>query len=97
MKQNYDGGLVLLDDYARTMSIIRSGIPMQNVIYIGNKPYWEESLQNPDKYARWIVMQKDDAVWTSLINDKVIEGRLYATFQKVYTSPEILIFRRQEK
>ncbi len=97
MKQHYDGGLVLLDDYARTMSIIRAGIPMQNVIYIGNKPYWEESLQDPAKYAVWIVMQKDDAVWTSLINDKAVEGRLYATFEKVYTSPEILIFRRQEK
>lgn len=96
MRENYDGGIVLLDDYARTMSIIRSGLPMQNVIYIGNKPYWEESLQYPDKYARWIVMQKDDAVWQSLINDTVVEARLYATFEKVYTSPDILIFRRQE-
>jgi hypothetical protein len=96
MAKHYDGGLVLLDDYTRTMSILRSNIPMQNVIYIGNKPYWEESFYQPEKYARWIVTQKDDAVWKNIFNNKIIEGRLYKYFNKVYTSPEILIFRRIE-
>lgn len=96
MKEHYDGGLVLMDDYARTMSVVRSGIPMQNIIYIGNKPYWEESLQTPEKHARWVVMQEDDAVWDRLFADEAAQGRLYAAYEKVYTSPEILIFRRQE-
>lgn len=94
MAANYDYGLVLIDDYARTMSIIRSKIPMQNVIYIGNKPYWEESLKDPEKYARWIVLQKDDVVWKSLFADPVGQGKLYKHFEKAYTSPEILIFKR---
>jgi hypothetical protein len=94
LAHNYDGGRVLLDDYARTLSIIRSGILMQNVIYVGNKPYWEESLKTPEKYARWVIMQKDDAVWKEIYQNPEIQGRLYAYFQKVYTSPEILIFKR---
>lgn len=94
MNKNYDGGLVLLDDYARAMSIIRSGIPMQNVIYIGNKPYWEESLYQPEKYVRWIIMQKDDDVWKGIYDKPIIQGRLYKYFQKAYTSKETLIFRR---
>lgn len=94
MSGNYDGGLVLMDDYARTMSIIRSNIPMQNLIYIGNKPYWEESLKQPEKYARWIVLQKDDAVWKALYADSGRQGQLFKYFQKAYTSPEILIFKR---
>ena len=83
-----------MDDYARTVSILRTGIPMQNIIYIGNKPYWEESLVQPEKYANWIVMQKDDAVWRALIDQPITEGRLYKYFQKTYTSDEILIFKR---
>lgn len=96
IKENYDGGLVLIDDYARTVSIIKSGIPMENVIYVGNKPYWEESLEEPEKHARWIITQTDDAVWDRLINNKQQEERLYKYFQKAYTSPEILIFKKAD-
>ncbi len=94
MKAHYDGGLVLLDDYARTMSIVRSGVPMQNTIYVGNKPYWEQSLAQPQLYARWVIMQKDDAVWKHLYDNQIVRGRLYKYFKKAYTSPEILIFEK---
>ena len=97
IQQNYDKGLVLLDDYARTLSIIRSGIPMQNIIYIGNKPYWEVSLVAPERYATWIIMQKNDDVWKAIYDKKDVQGRLFKYFKKVYTSPQILIFRRIEK
>lgn len=91
---HYDHGLVLLDDYARTISIIRTGIPMQDIIYVGNKPYWEISLKEPEKYATWVVMQKDDTVWDSIYDNPATQARLYKYFQKVYTSPTILIFKR---
>ncbi len=94
IKSHYDNGLILLDDYARTLSIIRSGIPMQNVIYVGNKPYWEISLVAPERYAKWIIMQKNDDVWKSVYDNKDVRGRLYKYFQKVYTSPQILIFKK---
>lgn len=94
MHAHYDHGLVLVDDYARTMSVIRSGIPMQDVIYVGTKPYWEESLRHPEKYATWIIMQKNDDVWKHLYDNPQIRGELFKYFRKVYTSPEILIFRK---
>ncbi len=95
IKSNYDFGNVLMDDYARTISVVRSGVPMQNMIYIGNKPYWQESLVEPEKYARWVVMQRDDSVWKELWDNPAKQARLYKYFEKAYTSPEILIFRRQ--
>ncbi len=94
MAQNYDGGLVLMDDYARTVSIIRSNVPMKDLIYVGTKPYWQESLSQPEKYAKWIILQKDDEVWKSIFSNPRLEGDLYKFFQKVYTSDEILIFKR---
>ena len=97
IKTNYDGGLVLVDDYARTMSIIRSGIPMDKVIYIGNRGYWDDSLKAPEKYARWIVMQKNDMLWKQLYDDLGMRGRVYKYFEKAYTSPDILVFKRTDK
>jgi hypothetical protein len=94
MAKHYDNGIVLLDDYARTMSIVRSGIPMQNVIYLGNKPYYENTLRAPEKNVKWIVMQKDDAIWKALYTNPVQQGRVFKYFEKAYTSPEILIFKR---
>lgn len=91
---HYDHGILLTDDFARTISIIRTPVPMKDVIYIGNKPYWEESLIAPEKYARWIIMQRNDAVWTSIYENPTTNARLYTYFNKVYTSENILIFRR---
>ncbi len=94
--KNYDSGLVLLDDYARAMSVIRTPVPMKNFIYIGNKPYWEESLVTPEKWATWVIMQKGDAVWRALFDDPYKQGQLYKYYVKQYTSEEILIFRRND-
>jgi len=96
LAQEYDGGLLMLDDYSRLISIVRSGVPMRNVIYVGNRPYWEESLREPEKYARWIVVQQNDAIWKNIYEPLEQQGRLYKFFTKIYTSPEILIFKRNE-
>lgn len=96
LNDHYDGGFLLVDDYARMISIIRTSIPMENVIYVGNKPYWEESFREPEKYARWIVIQKNDEVWRNVYEKPEINRRLFKYFNKVYTSNEILIFKRME-
>lgn len=94
MQQHYTGGYVLLDDYARTLSIIKSDLPINKVIYVGNKIYWKESLETPQKYATWVVIQKHDAIWNAVYDDPVKKGILFKYFQKAYTSPDILIFKR---
>ena len=94
LRDNYDSGLLLLDDYARTLSIIGSGVPMQNVVYLGNRGYWEKSLTSPQDVVRWIVMQKDDTVWNKLYKDKNMQGVVFKYYNKVYTSDTILIFRK---
>lgn len=94
INKNYNGGLVLLDSYARTISITQSSIPMQNIIYVGNKPYWNISLKHPEKYANWIIMQRNDALWTAIYDNPPERADLYKYFKKVYTSNTILIFER---
>lgn len=43
------------------------------------------------------IMQRDDLVWSALLNDPKKEGALYKYFEKAYTSPNILIFKRNDK
>ncbi len=94
MRKNYDGGYVILDDYARTISITGSNLPISRVIYIGNKPYWQNALTKPEKYVKWVILQKNDAVWTALYVNPVKRAELYKFYAKTYTSPTILIFKR---
>lgn len=91
---HYDSGFVLIDDFSRSISIIRSGIPMENIIYIGNSPYWNESLEHPEKHATWIIMQQNDTLWKSLYANADKQGTLYKYYNKVYTSPQVLIFKK---
>ena len=51
MRHNYDGGLVLMDDYRHPIGLVESGVPMQDFTGSGNKPYWQESLKDPALYA----------------------------------------------
>jgi hypothetical protein len=98
INSNYDFGLVLMDDYARTVSVVRSGIPMEQMIYIGNKPYWQESLVTPDKHVQWIVMQENDAVWDSLWEIPARRARLEKYYDKMFQSTSganIAIYRKK--
>lgn len=94
LSKNYTSGYVLLDDYARTISITKSNLPIQDVVYIGNKPYWQDALKNPQEYVEWVVLQKGDAVWQNIYENPARQANLYKYFEKAYTSPNILIFKR---
>jgi hypothetical protein len=96
LAKHYDNGLVLMDDFARTISIIGSGIPMQNTVYVGSHLYWDEALKAPQRRMKWVVMQKDDSVWKALYDDERMQKVLYTYFHKVYSSDTILIFERDE-
>ncbi len=93
---HYDYGLVLLDDYSRTLSVIGSRVPMQSIVYVGSHLYWDEALKAPQRRIRWIVMQNGDAVWKSLYDDPRMQKVVYTYFHKVYTSDTILIFERNK-
>jgi mannan endo-1,4-beta-mannosidase len=95
VNENYNTGLVLMDDYRRPISPVNSGIPMNNFIGVGNKPYWDESLDNPTKHADWIIVQKadTDAVWRGIKNKQIIDDY----FVNVYTSGNIWVYKKRDE
>ena len=95
LRRNYDGGLVLMDDYRRPVGPVESGIPMNSFIGVGNKPYWQESLDNPGKHAQWVILQQanTDAVWTGFSPQS--RDILADHFIPVFRSGEIIVYKRR--
>jgi len=95
LRVNYDGGLVLMDDYRRPVGPVESGVPMDQFIGTGNKPYWQESLDNPGKYASWIVLQQSDtdAVWRQFSAQS--RSTLADHFVEVFRSGAIHVYKRR--
>jgi len=95
LRGHYDGGLVLMDDYRRPIGPVESGVPMDRFIGVGNKPYWPESLDNPGRYATWIILQQGqtDAVWRGFSQQSrtILEDH----FVEVYRSGSIHVYRKR--
>jgi mannan endo-1,4-beta-mannosidase len=95
MRRHYDEGLVLMDDYRTPISPVQSGVPMDRFIGVGNKPYWSDSLNNPGKYATWIVLQQaeTDAVWSgfSRTSQRILEDH----FVEVYRAGTRHVYKRR--
>jgi Glycosyl transferase family 2/Cellulase (glycosyl hydrolase family 5) len=95
LRRNYDGGLVLMDDYRRPVGPVETGIPMSSFIGVGNKPYWRESLGNPAQHAQWMILQhaNTDAVWTGFSPQS--RAILADHFVQVFRSGEVIVYKRR--
>lgn len=74
LKQNAQDkpGFILISAASHDAIIFSSGMPMKRFIHEGTGAYWEKATQNPDLWARWIVLRtNDDSDQTfKLIKDK---------------------------
>jgi hypothetical protein len=59
--------------------VLHSGFPHRRFITEAAQPYWEESLRNPEKYARWIVV-KEGVLATLMARDP----QRFAAFEQVF-------------
>ena len=53
-------GFVLISVASHDAIIFSSGLPMSKYIHEGTGKYWEAATDNPDKWARWIVLRTHD-------------------------------------
>lgn len=65
-------GFILISAASHDAIIFSSGLPMSKYIHEGTGKYWDNATENPDLWARWIVMRThdmNDLTWKS-IHDK---------------------------
>jgi hypothetical protein len=68
LKSHYDGGLILNQRNISEHLVFFSEIPLRSFIYEGDQSIWEESLVDPARHARWILISEDgrDKLWSAL-------------------------------
>lgn len=71
-------GYILISAASHDSVIFSSGLPMGRFIHEGTGPYYESAIQDPDNWARWIVVRSNsdsDSTWR-LLKDNVgfLEG-----------------------
>ncbi|MBI4137623.1 hypothetical protein HY469_06185 [Candidatus Roizmanbacteria bacterium] len=58
--ENYDDGKILVSVLANDATIFFIDVPYKTFIFEGNGDYWKESLEDPTKYAKWVIMKKSE-------------------------------------
>lgn len=53
-------GLVLISVASHDAIVFSTGMPMSRFIHEGTGKHWNKAVQNPDLYARWIVLRTHD-------------------------------------
>lgn len=93
LAHHYDYGFVMFDDFSRSANPVSLNVPMNKIIYVGNHPYWEESLKHPSKYARWFIIRHDqnDVLWQAYKHN----NEFYTYFKPMYQYEKTVVYRRK--
>lgn len=101
LRQNYDGGLILISALKHDPQMLQLGLKYNKYIHEGTGKYWKESTKDPQRYATWIVFDsynKDDQVTKFLGSSPVLNLYYNLVFEddgmriyKIKTKPDIEI------
>lgn len=90
IKDNVESGLILVAASSNDALLFRSGLPLKQFITEGAQKYWNESLEEPTKYAEWIIMHKGDLVDKRVRNNKLFLNN----FKLVYHDEFSYIYKK---
>lgn len=103
LKEHYDGGKVLLMRSLNDYVVFSSGIMIKDTINESNYLYWQQALDKPWFFARWILMsnaKESHMVW-EVRQDKIsaqwLDNELLDRFYvKVYGNQDYILFKIKE-
>ena len=96
LKQNYNGGNTPTAAGAFDSVIYFSDLPMKEFIYEGTRRYWTESLENPVKYAEWIVMADGESVSLDGVGEKLYGSEIIEkNYQQVFFEKPLMVFKKK--
>jgi len=94
-KNNYDSGLILVSAFSQDSSMFQLELPYKKYIHEGTQKYWDDSLKNPGKYARWIFVSNeisgDKPDYITIALQK--KPQLLSNFTKVYSDAKSTIYK----
>lgn len=96
MKKNYDGGPILISASSHEDQMFQMGFDYKTYIHEGTGKYWKESLDDPPRYARWVVIDKGHSQ-DKVAKKKNIEVVLKRDYNLVYNKEQIQIYKIKKK
>ena len=60
IEREYDGGNILITRALHNEVVVKAGVPLKNYVVEGNQYYYEQAIDYPWLFARWVVMYSDD-------------------------------------
>lgn len=97
MKKNYDGGPIFISASSHEDQMFEMGFDYKNYIHEGAGKYWKETLDNPPRYAKWVVIDyghPDDTIakWR-----KKVQPHLDRDYNLVLKDEQVSIYKIKTK
>lgn len=96
LQQNYDGGKILISAGSQEDQMFAMGFPYSTYIHEGTGKYWKESLNNPSRYAKWVVIDYGHSS-DNLAKFMNREDILDREYKVVYEENQLKIFKKITK
>ncbi|GAB3655230.1 glycosyltransferase [Actinocorallia lasiicapitis] len=98
LRENYDGGLVLWENFGNEVAVFQSRVPTSDIVYEASYQVWEKSLADPlAHHIRWIYVRTkpgaQDTVCLSLCGGE----KLRLDYDLVFSDPYQQIYREKDK
>jgi hypothetical protein len=92
MKANYDGGYIMISAASHEDQMFEMGFDYKTYIHEGVDKYWKECLDDPPRYAKWVVLDKGhdrDAI----AQKPGIEIVLARDYSLVYNKEQVMVYQ----
>lgn len=96
MKKNYDGGYILISASSHEDQMFGMGFDYRTYIHEGTRKYWKESLDDPPRYAKWVVLDKGHSL-DLVARKRGIRTVLQRDYNKVYDKEQVEIYKIKGK
>lgn len=95
LQKNYSGGLLLISSGVSSNILLETNIDLKNFITEGNQKYWNESLEEPSKYATYVILNKDTTNIRNLLAIDLLKSKkLDKHFDLIFSDKGILIYKK---
>jgi hypothetical protein len=90
---NYDDGKILISAGSMEDQMFQTGFNYSTFIHEGAGKYWQESLDNPSRYAKWVIIDYGNTS-DSLAKQMNREDILDREYKLVYQENQLKVFKK---
>ncbi len=96
MKEYYDDGLILISASSHEDQMFAMGIPYRRYIHEGTNKYWKETLDDPPRYASWVIIDYGHAQ-DMVARKDTIQAALDRDYNLMFNKDQVRIYKIKNK